>query len=317
MIRRPLRLVLRLPLLVLALAWIPVAILTAVDLDVWWPMAALVAFANYAILGTAVVALLALLIKARLIALIALAGLAVLVVPRAGQVVGDDQPRATGTRVVVASANVRFGRADAAALMRQVTRQRVDVLALQEDTPDFTADLTAAGLRRALPYAAAQPAPGAAGISIYSRYPITAVASRRGDRRSIGGTIELPTGRRLHVRSLHPYPLHGGQQRFREWERDTTSLKRTIRSVPAPAILMGDFNATLDHQPLRTLLDAGLRDAADETGQAWRPTWSNGRWATLTLDHVLVPPSVAVREVDIRDLAGSDHDLLVATLQTR
>jgi endonuclease/exonuclease/phosphatase (EEP) superfamily protein YafD len=316
-IRRPLRFVLRPLLLALALAWVPFALLTAVDLDIWWPLPALVAFMYYAIVLTAAVALLAVLVKARVIALVAIVGLAILVAPRAGRVAENDQPRATGTRVIVATANVRFGRADPAALMRQVTRERIDVLALQEDTPDFTVGLVDAGLRRALPYAAALPAPGARGISVYSRFPITGVPRGRGDRRSVGGTVALPSGRKLHVRSLHPYPLHGGQRRFREWERDITSLLRTARSVPAPAVLLGDYNATLDHRPLRTLLGAGLRDAADETGAAWRPTWTNGRWAALSLDHVLVPPSVAVRDVKIHDLAGSDHDLLVATLQTR
>lgn len=316
MLRLPLRVLLRLPLLVVAVAWIPFALFAAVDVDVWYAIPSLVAFIPYAVIATAVVFLVAVVLKARVIAMIALVGLAVLVVPRAGRVAGAEQPTANGDRLVVATSNVHYGTADVAALMRLVRKERIDVLALQEDTPDITIDLEAAGLRRAMPYGIVQPAPGAAGISLYSRYPVTAVPRVRGDRRTVGGLVQLPSGGSIHVRSTHPPPpfTNGTMKR---WEATTRAMVRTTRSVPAPAVLAGDFNATLDHHPFGALIDAGFRDAADEAGQAWRPTWTNGRWATLTLDHILVPRSVAVRRVGIHDLAGTDHDVVVAELRTR
>ena len=37
-------------------------------------------------------------------------------------------------------------------------------------------------------------------------------------------------------------------------------------------LLVGDFNATLDHAALRRLLDTGYRDAASVVGQGMTPT---------------------------------------------
>ncbi len=316
MLRRPLRLVLRPLLFVLALAWVPFAVFAAVDFDVWWPIPSLVAFIPYAAIGTLLVAVVAILLKARVVALVALVGLAVLLVPRAGRVTASDQPVARGDQLVVATSNVHFGTVDVPALVRLVRTQRIDVLALQEDTPDVTEDLAAAGLRRALPFGVLQPGPGARGISLYSRYPVTAVPRLRGDRRSVGGLVQLPSGGSLHMRSVHPPPPFS-QSNMDRWKATTRAMLSTARSVAAPAVLLGDFNATLDHHPFTTLTDAGFRDASDEVGQAWRPTWTNARWAALTLDHVLVPPSVAVRAVTIRDLKGTDHDVVIAKIQTR
>lgn len=315
MIRRPLRLVLRPLLLLLALAWVPFVVFSAVDVDLWWVVPSLVAFLPYAIVGTALVALVCLLLKARVIALVAVIGLAVLLVPRAGRVTADPQPAARGPQLVVATSNVAFGGADVAALVRLVREERVDVLAVQEDTPDVTTDLTAAGLRELLPYTVLRPRPGAAGVSLYSAFPVRAVEPTRFDFRSRGGLVTLPGGQVIHVRSVHPPPPFR-QELLRPWQRRTTSLPGP-REDGTSVILAGDFNATSDHHPFASLLERGYRDAADETGNAWRPTWSNGRWATLTLDHVLVPPGVAVEEVAVHDLARTDHDVVVSTLRLR
>ena len=314
MLRRPLRLVLRPILVVLAVAWVPFAALAAVDLDAWWPIPSLVAFLPYAVLATLLVAALAIVLKARVVALIAIAGLIILIAPRTGRFTADAQPAANGPRLVVGTANVRFGQADPVALARLVRERRIDVLALQEDTPDFTEDLTATGIRTRLPYGTIQAAPGARGISVYSRYPITTVPRKRGDQRTVGGIITLPGGQQLHVRSAHPPPPFS-QSNLPRWKATTRAMAATARSTPIPTVIAGDFNASLDHYPFSSLIAAGFRDAADQTGNAWRPTWNNGRWATLTLDHVLIPPSLAARTITIDDAPGSDHDLVTATLQ--
>ena len=63
-------------------------------------------------------------------------------------------------------------------------------------------------------------------------------------------------------------------------------------------VLLGDFNATLDHAPLRRLLGTGYRDAADVRGAGFTPTWPyDGKPVPgVTLDHVLADRRVGVRD---------------------
>jgi endonuclease/exonuclease/phosphatase family metal-dependent hydrolase len=81
-------------------------------------------------------------------------------------------------------------------------------------------------------------------------------------------------------------------------------------------ILLGDFNATLDHQALRDVLDRGYVDSADAVGKALTPTWRRGGLMppTVTIDHVLVDARVRVRDVGIHELSGSDHRSVTADL---
>lgn len=300
-------------LFVLALGWIPFVVLWAIDLDVVWLAPSALAFLPYAVAGTFAVFMAALVAKARVAAIVAAVGLAVLIWPRTDRVIADQQPAAQGPEFVIASSNVLFGDGDAQALIRLVRQEGVHALALQEDTPAFTERAEAAGLREVLPYAVAYPEPGARGTSVYSRYPIREIPPADGDLRSSGGVVAVPGATAVHVRSVHPPPPFN--------DRYLSGWKRRIDVLPGPnaagvpTILAGDYNATLDHHPMRELLARGYRDAAEQTGDGWRPTWSRKGLVALTIDHVLVPRSVAVEGVTIHHLPGSDHDVLVSRLR--
>lgn len=311
-IRRPLRQVLRPLLFVLALLWVPFVVLATVDLDIAWFVPSALAFLPYSVAATLAAFAVCVALRARVAAAIAAAGLLVLLWPRVDRVTADDQPPARGPQLIVATSNVMFGEGDAKALMRIVRRERVDMLAIQEDTPDFTDDLAAAGIRQQLPYAVLKPKPGAAGVSLYSRFPVSEIPPTRYDFRSRGGLVAVPGAGSVHVRSVHPPPPFRAEL-LRPWKRRIASLPSPAGSG-TPTILAGDYNATLDHHPFKALLARGYRDAADQTGDAWRPTWTNGRWATLTIDHVLVSRQIAVDDVRIHHLTGSDHDVVVSRL---
>ena len=94
-----------------------------------------------------------------------------------------------------------------------------------------------------------------------------------------------------------------------------------LRALPAPLqdghrhVLMGDFNATLDHRELRRVLDLGYTDAADATGEGLVPTFPVGALPSLiTIDHVLIPRGVLVRRLSVYKVARSDHRAVVAEL---
>ena len=86
-------------------------------------------------------------------------------------------------------------------------------------------------------------------------------------------------------------------------------------------MLLGDFNATLDHGPLRRLLRTGYRDAAAVRGRGLAPTWPFRRQPLLlpvvpwvTLDHVLADRRIGIGDVGTRVVPGSDHRAVFAEL---
>ena len=114
---------------------------------------ALLSLTPVAVLGALLVAVVALGTRRWAIggvALVAALALAAVVLPRA---LADDDPPAAGVpTLAVATANLQFGEADPAALVALVRAERIDVLGLEELTPDAEARLGAAGLFDELPF---------------------------------------------------------------------------------------------------------------------------------------------------------------------
>jgi len=82
-------------------------------------------------------------------------------------------------------------------------------------------------------------------------------------------------------------------------------------------VLAGDFNATLDHSPLRDLIDSGYRDAADAVGNGFVGTWGpydGDPIPPVTLDRVLVDRRIRVESTKVFGLPNSDHRALLAVV---
>ncbi|MER7007691.1 endonuclease/exonuclease/phosphatase family protein [Dactylosporangium sp. NPDC000555] len=225
-----------------------------------------------------------------------------------------------GVRLRVMAANLLFGRGGTAALVEQVKVDDVDVLALQELTAEGLAALEEAGIDALLPHRVVSPAPGGGGAGLFSRHPIDGPGVRTLELVPMTqpwATVLVPGAGPVVVESAHPYPPRPGRV-------DVWAANLAAQPVPdpdgPPRVLLGDFNATLDHAPLRRLLRAGYRDAAAVRGRGLRPTWPY-RIVTLpfwtppvTLDHVLADRRIGVREFDTRRTANSDHRAVVAEL---
>jgi hypothetical protein len=84
--------------------------------------------------------------------------------------VGGSADGGVGIRVV--SANLRYGRADPAAVVG-LAGQHADILAVQELTPEKADQISAAGIDGILPYRVLRAREGPAGVGIWSRYPLT------------------------------------------------------------------------------------------------------------------------------------------------
>lgn len=293
-------------------AWAAIRLL---GLERGYPLVPLLAYTPYAAAAALLLAGLAVALRnwaaAALVGL-ATIGLAAAVVPRT---IGHPADPTGHRQLRVLSANVHRGTADPRALAALVERFHADLLAVQELTPRFAAQLRAAGIARLLPAAhlvTQRDEPQVGGSGLYARRPLTALAEPERFRfRMPRAALRLEGGQRLRVVDVHPYPPR--RSHLREWEAPLESLPAT--GSGAPWILVGDFNATLDHAELRDVLGRGYRDAAAQTGRGLEPTWpAYGSMPPVTIDHVLADRRLGVAEYRVLDLPGSDHRAVFASL---
>jgi endonuclease/exonuclease/phosphatase (EEP) superfamily protein YafD len=222
-----------------------------------------------------------------------------------------DRGPSRGQRLTVMTINMFVGAADPAAIVKLVRDHDVAVLAVQEFSPTARAGLSSAGLDALLPHAALADEVGTTGSGLYSRFPITASHSERSDggNMQVYATIQPPGTPALDVVSAHPLAPYSTKV-LKLWRSD-------LAAEPKADILMGDFNSTLDHQPVRRLIARGYRDAADATGRGLLGTW--GPYAgkpvpPVTLDHVLAAKRIGISDVQVHAVKGSDHRSVIATL---
>jgi endonuclease/exonuclease/phosphatase (EEP) superfamily protein YafD len=224
---------------------------------------------------------------------------------------------APGVAVRVASVNLRYGRADPAAVVR-LAREHADILAVQELTPEKAELISAAGIDNVFPYHVLRARAGPAGVGIWSRFPMCGGAEY--DEFWLGlitARVRVPdTGGQATIITTHmsaPWP-----EPIRGWRDDLAHLDATLQQVAAsaagPVILAGDLNATPDNREFRRLLHGGYHDAAEQAGAGLTRTHPNDvpfLPPLFAVDHILTRGCVAtsVRTLSVPD---SDHRALAA-----
>lgn len=248
------------------------------------------------------------------VALVAVAGLVLHGWWYAPQVSGAAPPPADGaTPLVVVSANLRLGEADPAALVRLAAEERTDLLVVEEVTPDLLRALDRAGLAELLPHRVGDPGVAAGGTMAFARValedPVRVTTSFGGWAFTMGD---------LRVLAVHPtYPVDGPG-----WAADQRIVAAAAADERAD-MLVGDFNATMDHAPMRALEDRGYRDAGELANVGWQPTWpAEGEYDHLGLplaqiDHVLVGPRLTALDTHTARVPDTDHLALVAEVAPR
>jgi endonuclease/exonuclease/phosphatase family metal-dependent hydrolase len=281
------------------------------------PGVPLITFTPYVALTAPVPVLVALVLRRwpeAAVGAVALIALAAAVLPRA--FTGPRPAISGGVPLRVMASNVYEGRGDADTLVRLVRSERVDVLALEELTPEAVQRLEVAGLRRELPYGEVDARPGANGGALYSRLPLRRlprVGSPDGNARP-RVRIEPRGAPAVEIEAVHPPPpIHGDAGIWRAMLRELPSAG----TGGALGVLLGDFNATLDHRELRRVLDRGYVDAADATGEGFRTTWPAGRRfpPEIAIDHVLADRRIAARSLSVHLVPRSDHRAVIAVLE--
>ncbi len=105
---------------------------------------------------------------------------------------------------------------------------------------------------------------------------------------------------------------------LREWQADYSRLTDHLAGATPDLVVVGDFNATDAHRPLRRLAGAaGLRDAATVSGGGLQATWSalGPLPPLMRLDRVMVGDGIGVDGTELMSPVGSDHLGVVARLR--
>jgi endonuclease/exonuclease/phosphatase family metal-dependent hydrolase len=287
-------------------------------LDSGFPAVQLIAFTPYVAAASVVPLVVALLTKRiwpAVITAVATVALAACVLPRWISDHGSEPDGGTVIRVM--SVNMLFGGADPKAIVDLVKQYDVDLVALQEYTAEAKAALDAGGLDDVLPNAVSYPRPGVTGSAVYSRYPVTDLGYRRfpSDFGQAQAGVKVPGAVDVRVESVHTC-APSDSQRAACWKRDIAQEPAATPDGPVN-LLIGDFNATLDHEGFRAVLANGYRDAADVAGAGFEASWPyDERWFIpgVTLDHVVADKRVGVRKVSVHRIPNSDHKAVVAEL---
>ncbi|PDP87862.1 endonuclease/exonuclease/phosphatase [Glycomyces fuscus] len=293
------------------------ALLRVLGLERGWPLVPALAFTPHVLAAAPVVAVAAgLLRRWRSMAVLTAVTLvlAAAVVPRT---VPFGVTSAGGPVVRIMTLNALGGGADAAEVVSLVRDRRVDVLTLQEVTPDLVRELSAAGLDDLLPHAVDRSDPrGVHGSTIHSALPLTDTGGGEAGRDTFAmptAVVRLPEDGDgdgeddvLEVTSVHvPPPLTPSYTD--SWQGELERLAEA-GDPGTMRVLAGDFNATLDHAAMRALLDAGYLSSAAVRGEGLEPTWPVGRALPgLTIDHVLVDPWMGVAHLEAVEVTGTDH----------
>jgi endonuclease/exonuclease/phosphatase (EEP) superfamily protein YafD len=288
-------------------------------LDRWLPFTALVAFrwqltAAAALVAVAMTAWRPLRV-AGIAALLICAVAGALVVPRA---VASAVPAPGGRELTMLSFNVDRGRADVPALAAAIRRERPDVVVLPESADRFR------GLvGRSIPdlgyrFSVAVP-PGADdvdGITVLTGPGLGAVGSRVISEGPSDPWLELTGGGLGSVRLVAVHISAPWPGKIQSWPGELAQLRTWCGAGSGPAVVVGDFNATLDHRELREGTQ-GCRDAGDLTGQGLTPTWDTEwpAWFGAQIDHVLAGGGPQPTGLRILDLPGSDHRALLARVR--
>jgi endonuclease/exonuclease/phosphatase (EEP) superfamily protein YafD len=278
-----------------------------------------VAVASPYLMALALVGLLIFAVGRRWLLTALTAGLCVaMVVVVAPMYVGPEKTAGPSVGVRLMTANLLRGQANPY-FLSSLARKSVDVLSVQELTPELAAGLSAAGLDAGFPYRIIKPGPGPSGIGIWSRYPIIESSGEDTSTGMAWARLDIPDvvidPMVIAAHFTAPWP-----QDIDFWDRDLTNfavaLRRAAKMTGAGAVIAaGDFNATLDMSPFRRLLSDGYRDAAEQAGAGMARTFPNRRriWPIIGIDHAFVRNCVAT-SLSAVSVTGSDHRALLTTI---
>lgn len=219
-------------------------------------------------------------------------------------------PAAGSERLTVMTVNLLHGRADPYQVVREASGRGVDVLALIELTPEALETMDTAGFADLFPHRAGAVQPDRSSTMLLSRTPLSDIEQIGTGLGTVAADVQVDAAT-IRAVAVHPRPPVGSAQGWRLGHADLAE------SAPSADLVMGDFNATHDHQVMMSLRDLGLRAVSESSNSGWSPTWPMNGMGRLPLplvqiDHVLVARKLAAVESEVVRIGGTDHAAVVA-----
>ena len=232
----------------------------------------------------------------------------------APQISGANPPAAEGAQpFTVLTVNSSAGGIDALSLVAAASAAHADVLVVQEITPGELATLESGGLAEVWPHRVGEARAGVAGLMVFSRAPLSGAVPLPTVMDSWAATVALPQGE-VRLLAVHAWPPTDPAR----WRADQAAIRAAATGAD---LIVGDLNATADHDTVQALADDGFRSVAELANEGWQPTWAaNGERGLLgfglpplvQIDHVLVGARLAAGSTDTLRLDGTDHLAVVA-----
>ncbi len=212
-------------------------------------------------------------------------------------------PHETGTprlELSLLTANLAQSR-DASALRALLDRQPVDLVLLQEITPELAQQL---GRWQDYPYRLLAPENSPFGLALLSRKPLEGarVSIDADGIPALESRVLLP-GQAIALTVVHPMPpLSPYRHQKRNLGLQILLQKNAAHDLPG--LVAGDFNASPWSQALRGVQALGWQRASD-----LNPSWpALGRgWLGIAIDQVVVNGPWRVAEQGLGPNLGSDH----------
>jgi endonuclease/exonuclease/phosphatase (EEP) superfamily protein YafD len=239
------------------------------------------------------------------------------------QLLGSSPGPADDARhVQVMTMNLFRGAADPATVLQTAALERVDVLVLEEVTPEALRELEKFGLEEAYPYRVGAPREGVEGTMAFASQRIRGAEKLGTDFDSWSFEVVFPEGP-LRMYAVHAQPPLGKAD---GWRADLSALAEAAEDDRDLDLVIGDFNATPDHSEFRVFDDLDLHSAAERANAGWQPTWPDHGEKTflgiplprlVQIDHVLVGRTMSAISSTTVSIKGSDHQGLIVEVANR
>lgn len=214
----------------------------------------------------------------------------------------DDQPPADDFSLRVLSQNVLMSNPQIQAVIDHVMASDADVVVFAETDQRWIDGL--APLATRYPYRIEVPRPDFFGIALFSRIPWTSQQVL-----SLDGLPAIQV--RLHhqghdvvVIGTHPMSPVGARHAAMR-DRQLKLLAAHVASLPGPALVVGDLNATPWSAGMRIAQSAGMSYRSVEP--PWEPTWSVRTPFAVPIDHALATSPLLITQRSVGPDVGSDH----------
>jgi endonuclease/exonuclease/phosphatase (EEP) superfamily protein YafD len=221
-----------------------------------------------------------------------------------------------GPQVRVAFANVWRNNTDVEGILAELAAGEHDVVGLAEVTDHHLGAIEAVFSPSRYPWRKVEPdgPDGSKGLALLSRFPIERVEKwwTQGHPQ-LDATVLVPGALPFRLLVVHTWGPVGHQ--IRNWRAQLVDIGR--RAEGERTIIIGDFNATLQHRSFTRLVGTRWSVVGTRAFGGWRATWPANRWwrpALFRIDHILAGPEISVRSGRAGRACGSDHRPVSAVL---